>query len=705
VELSLIAAVNWQYVGNLTWMISTVAVGLGLVIFVHELGHFLVAKLCGVKCEKFYIGFDIPLSIGPLKLPSRICRVQWGETEYGIGILPLGGYVKMLGQDDNPANAQREAERIRVPKAAGGDSGEQATNGAAVSETVLDPRSYPAKRVPLRMAIISAGVIMNLIFAVIFSTFAFRSGVPYTPCEIGGTVPGSPAWQNGLATGDRIVQLGDSRKSDHLRFDWDLRNAVGMAGGREDLHLVVRKRDGQEKSVTLRPMVTVIDGDELPMLGIEPAMTNELSAKRPALTGYPAAQTQPALQGGDRIVAINGETVRNGNQLAVLLAVQVERPVTLAVERSAKVGKDTPPERLTITVQPNRAKRLGLVMAAAGITRIQPDSPAARAGLRPGDQIVSIAGKTVEDPLTLPFALTEYYGKPVDVVVRRNVDGKAADRTVSVTPVRPDGYENVFTIGSPMAVRSLGIVFPIVPRVVNVQPQSPAEKAGLRAGDEIVSVAFASTNPKRKPDELINDGKPIELNDTFTWPFIFDRMQSLEPDVKLVLQYRRESGMASATVKPVPTNEPYADRGLVFVSLTETRTADNWREALALGFRQTGEDAARVVGFLRKLFSGSISPKNLGGPISIAAVAGSEASQGISRLLMFLTFLSANLAVLNFLPIPALDGGHIVFLLAEGVRGKPVDERMQMALTLAGVACLLGLMIFVFALDIGRFFL
>jgi len=68
--------------------------GLGFVIFVHELGHFLVAKACGVKCEKFYLGFDV----GGLKL----CSFKWGETEYGIGALPLGGYVKMLGQDDNP---------------------------------------------------------------------------------------------------------------------------------------------------------------------------------------------------------------------------------------------------------------------------------------------------------------------------------------------------------------------------------------------------------------------------------------------------------------------------------------------------------------------------------------------------------------------------------------------------------------------------
>ena len=91
-----------------TWLaIFEVVVGLGLVIFVHELGHFVVAKLCGVKCEKFYLGFDI----GGLKL----CKFRCGETEYGIGILPLGGYVKMLGQEDNPARLREEIERAKQP--------------------------------------------------------------------------------------------------------------------------------------------------------------------------------------------------------------------------------------------------------------------------------------------------------------------------------------------------------------------------------------------------------------------------------------------------------------------------------------------------------------------------------------------------------------------------------------------------------------
>ena len=91
--------------------ILKVAVGLGLVIFVHELGHFLVAKLCGVKCEKFYLGFDIA--------GWKLAKFTWGETEYGIGILPLGGYVKMLGQEDNPARLREEIERAKAQAAAG----------------------------------------------------------------------------------------------------------------------------------------------------------------------------------------------------------------------------------------------------------------------------------------------------------------------------------------------------------------------------------------------------------------------------------------------------------------------------------------------------------------------------------------------------------------------------------------------------------
>ena len=127
----LVAKSFWLQPSN-WWAVLQVLIGLGAVIFVHELGHFLLAKACGVKCDKFYVGFDVPIRIGPLKFPRTLGKFQYGETEYGIGILPLGGYVKMLGQDDDPRKLEEEAKRIQID-----DEGEDD------APTQLDPRSYP----------------------------------------------------------------------------------------------------------------------------------------------------------------------------------------------------------------------------------------------------------------------------------------------------------------------------------------------------------------------------------------------------------------------------------------------------------------------------------------------------------------------------------------------------------------------------------
>ena len=108
-----------------------------------------------------------------------------------------------------------------------------------------------------------------------------------------------------------------------------------------------------------------------------------------------------------------------------------------------------------------------------------------------------------------------------------------------------------------------------------------------------------------------------------------------------------------------------------------------------------------VVKFLQKL-GGQVSPTALGGPLTIAQVAGEAAYEGMGALLISLTILSANLAVLNFLPIPVLDGGHMVFLLGEGITGRPVGERVMIALQSLGLVFLLGLMLFVTTLDVSR---
>ena len=128
-----------EFIANL-WPILMVVLGLGFVIFIHELGHFAVAKWAGVKVEKFSIGFG----------PSLV-GFQRGETYYSLSIIPLGGFVKMLGE--NPAEDGQDA--------------------------IIDPRSYLNKPVGHRMAIISAGVIMNIITGLGFFAMAYRLGVPY----------------------------------------------------------------------------------------------------------------------------------------------------------------------------------------------------------------------------------------------------------------------------------------------------------------------------------------------------------------------------------------------------------------------------------------------------------------------------------------------------------------------------------------------
>ena len=143
-------------------------------------------------------------------------------------------------------------------------------------------------------------------------------------------------------------------------------------------------------------------------------------------------------------------------------------------------------------------------------------------------------------------------------------------------------------------------------------------------------------------------------------------------------------------------------RGFVFESLNQERVAVSWGEAFQLGLRETWSAAGQVVKFLQALGTGQISADLLGGPGSIAVTAGSAASAGLPQLLLFLTMLSANLAVVNFLPIPVLDGGHMMFLLYEGIRGKPASERVMTVLSYAGLLFILGLMIYVIGLDVGR---
>ena len=698
----------FSQIAALAWMIFAVGAGLGFVIFVHELGHFLVAKACGVKCDKFYIGFDIPVWIPftKIQLPSKLFHFTYGETEYGVGILPLGGYVKMLGQDDDPRNAEAEAERTKVLKE--GTAAEGLKSGQAV-ETVLDPRSFPAKSIPARMAIISAGVIMNAIFAVILAAIAYRLGVPYTPAVIGNTVVGSPAWQAGIQPGDKIVRIGKHRdESPYLRFADDLMKSVIFNGTDRDLDIEIQHANASEETLTLRPVKA--GKKDRPSLGVRPSYGLDVGVPK-KLYSHLNANSSAELKSEDKIVSVAGVAAEKWTDVAPILASNFDKPLEFVLERKGK-EKDAVTETITATLQPRKRRWTGIAVQGNEVSHVRKGSVAAAAGLQVGDRIVTIDGGPFGDPLSLNQRLVRKIGTEITLGVSRPEGKSTKDVEIKITPAATPGFhESHYFNKEAVSVEVLGIGLATTTEIDAVVEESPAALAGLQPKDVLVSATLVNKDAARlKADLKSLDQQP---GDVFTfdvekgtlWQQLMWQVENCHSTTSLKVTYKR--GMETRTAEILPTDAPdfYDEmRGLHLLSLQDIRIVHSNGEAFQLGFRETKERLEEVLTTLSHLGTGRIKLTDLSGPLGILAMAGSTANVGISSLLIFLTLLSANLAIINFMPIPALDGGHMVFLTWEWIMGKPVDPEMQVKLTLASLFCLLSLMLIATYSDVGRLY-
>jgi regulator of sigma E protease len=445
----------------LTTLISFLVV-IGVLVFVHELGHLIAAKSVDIECPRFSIGF------GP-----RIAGFQWGETEYVISLLPLGGYVRMAGMEDTAA-----------------------LEGGAEPDHVPSDRDFDSKPLWARIWVVTAGVIMNFLFAIL------------------------------VITG---VSLGY----------------------------------GEQVNTSTRIAV----------------------APGAALTGATAPLSNIPV--GATVVAVGDEQVSDWNAVVDALSTAPAGPVTLRFSDAAPVTFDLPAGETA------RLPVLGALQPFSEpvIGEVSPNTPAARGGLRSGDRIESAGGQPMQSWTEFVQIVRRSPARPLSLVVLR--DGQRVPLTVT--------------------------------------PESRRETAAEPGTPEIGWLGVAAR---------------------------FD----LE---------RRHMGIG---------------------------------EAFQRGVDVTWSTASSIVKLLGDLFTGKASPRSLGGPLTIGQISGETARQGMEVMLSWMALLSVNLAVLNLLPIPVLDGGQLLFLLVEGVRGRPLSIEQRLRLSHVGLILVVGIMVWAITNDFLRLF-
>ncbi len=797
------------------------ALGVGFVIFVHELGHFLAAKWCDVHVVTFSIGF------GP-SLPG--CSFQRGETTYKLGVLPLGGFVNMVGE------------------------------GPEADEEENYPRSFKNKTVYQRMLIISAGVIMNVILGFVCFVIVFSHGVERPIAKVWRVDSGSPAWKQGVPVGSTVKIIGGRLVDGKVvggivnpTFD-ELRSTVALSSHEEQVPFLFVTPDGRELVKTLTPRRDA--NDMVPVIGIGLAERLQLIPKcagrrnEPVLDNSPAsaaravplrstdillASTDPA--NPSQMTPITREEKRDPFGL-VELCRRMRRlnhePLKVRVQRENKTEEldvplggfewedsivgcsapgqpvfdvqplpDDPSNTETKTANPLEFRRrmqalaglpvfievkrkdnltvrllvppafhvdFGIRMQMGGVAAVRVGSPAEKAEVKPpsapeeiGDVITKVQmrfdqpgtdGKTTKewtdlDPMRLPYQLAE---------AARQVPGR---KQVTLTVLRPSQHQDTKTeLGpmdwdtafdnndepasspaAPVAIPQLGVAYYVTTTIAEVLPNSPAARAVLEVDDPtklaegtkglnggLLNAAGLQLEPLRPLDVIqqirfrrLNKGVPDgwtgwqELasirgskKDVYDeWPFFFNQFQDgLESHIVQVRVLRDNKLLEGAVGMTAKTDLhwPLEERGWILSYDTRMQRGENLWQSMGLGLRETQQWIVKLYQQLRSLVTARISSKALGGPIEIASQAFFIVGEDYYSFIMFLGLLSINLAVLNFLPIPLMDGGHMVFLIYEWLRGRPPSEMVRTIASYIGLGFLAALLLFVVYQDVSRRF-
>lgn len=686
--------------------------GFGFLVFVHELGHFLVAKWVGIRATQFAIGFGhslltwrkgIGFRVGSTepeyekrarqylrdhnvdltgmtdeqkqrRLYEAADQMGLGETEYRLNWLPLGGYVKMLGQEDMDPGARSD-----------------------------DPRSFNAKPIWARAAVISAGVTMNLITGAIFFVIAFSAGVDFPPAVVGMIAPGSPAADTyaqghdndpayqGLRPGDVVTHINGEEPLDFT--DLALGAALGAAG--EPVHLRI-DRDGHELDYAIVP---VKDLRGLQTLGIMPPLTVQLE---PQLKRLPPELRNAGVKPGWAIESVDGRTVRTFGEFDAILDAKRGEPAEVTF--AGDDGRAT----LTLRAEPMLTSRsgdkvahlLGMVPLTKITDLVEPTpslfsrllsfgrapapTPAQAAGLQADDLVQQLGDTLWPSPSQFLQIIKSSGGLPMRLVVLRNGDtvdlGTIRTNDDGIIGVVP-GYatrSNLLSTTLENSPAAAGMDHPPAgSRIIAVNGTPVADFGDLQR----VLADLAAQNP---------DGFDVEITYADNLP------EPITSTSRIQVGKEDAAALAAADWR---VNDAFID---LFKQLKTRIVARNVAEATLMGVRKTHQIMLQTYLFIFRATQGSLPLSQAAGPIGIVHYGATFTSYGWPYLMFFLGLISINLVVINLLPVPIVDGGHLVFLAIEKIKGSPVSARVQTAATLVGLVLLGSLFLFVTYHDIGR---
>ncbi len=598
-----------------------VALGIGMLIFVHELGHYLAARWIGARVEVFSLGF------GP-----RLLGFRRGPTDYRLSLIPLGGYVAVAGQD--PDDHQHLLEH-----------------------------SLQDKSVGQRFLFFCGGVVMNLLFALVAFPIAFGNGVSFPAPVIGNVALGGAAWEAGLQRGDRVLAV-------HGKSMYSFENLVveiALSGGRPVPMLV--DRNGEPRAIEVLPRYSATDG--LYGVGIEMAVS-EAPTTLVIAPGGPAALA--GFETGDELLQIDGKTatIDGPPDDETQLHLQEGRPVELRVRRKAKDGTVS---EIAAAVMPLPRTSERALLGVEPLRRLV-------GGIRPGFHVVDQLGLLRND-VVLAIDGQTFRGQDLKsplpsgalrLLVQRG------DRRLELSAPATDEDRAKFA-------DYVALLPDFEATALKPMPEGAAIDAGIAAGDRLLSIDGAAVSTWIQLQAVVRKAgnRPLRVE-----------IEQL-PDLP--------GSPAKTRTLTLSPRQPIAhDYGYIrqVERLRNEVQASSTLDAMRLGSICALDLIKQLYVTMKRLLTGEVAASNLGGIIQISRVSYQNTQWGLPRFLYFLALLSINLAFVNVLPIPVLDGGHLLFLLIERIKGSPVSVRIFNYSQVLGLVLVLALVVFVTYNDILR---